>query len=109
MSDVEKITKTNHERRKCAEKYTHAARVVAASRKQRIMAQRRHKRLRAAALACAMITGLASAFVGFGIALWNMATLICGTIAALAFLISGYVFEVMADDTAEEAFAYELR
>lgn len=109
MSDVEKICKTNHERRRCAESDKHAARVVAASRKQKIMAQRRHKRLRAAALTCAMITGLAAAFVGMGIAYWNMATLISGTIAALAFLTSGYVFEIMADDAAEEAYSHELR
>lgn len=109
MSDVEKICKTNHERRKCAESYKRAARVVAASRKQKIMAQRRHKRLRAAALACAMITGLAAAFVGMGIACFNMPTLIAGSIAALTFLISGYTFEIMADDAAEEAFSHELR
>lgn len=109
MSDVEKICKTNHERRKCAESYEHAASVAAASRKQKIMAQRRHKRLRTAALACAMITGLSSAFIGMGIASLNMPTLIAGSIASIAFLISGYTFEIMADDAAEEAYSHELR
>lgn len=109
MSDVEKICKTNHERRKCAESYEHAASVVAASRKQKIMAQRRHKRLRAAALTCAMITGVAAAFIGMGIACMNMPVMVAAGIAALTFLATGYVFEVMADDAVEEAYSHELR
>lgn len=105
MSDVERICEQNHQRVRWAEEYSDMQRPVLTfpSRKEREKARKLQKQMRSAAMACAMICGMAAAFVGIGIASMHLPTLIAGAIGCIVFLVSGFVFEAKAEDGGADA------
>lgn len=100
MSDVEKICEQNYQRARWEEEYSDMKRPVLQflSRKEREKARRFQKRMRTASLACAMVCGMGTTFVGIGIADMNMASLITGGIVVLVFMVSGFICEIKAEE-----------
>jgi hypothetical protein len=68
------------------------------SRKEREKARKLIKRMRTASMACAMVCGMGTAFVGIGIADMNMASLITGGIVVMVFMVSGFICEIKAEE-----------
>ena len=100
MSDVERICEQNYQRVRWAEEYSDMKQPMLQfpNRKEREKARKIVKRMRTAALACAMACGMGTAFVGIGIADMNMASLITGCIVVLVFMISGFICEIKAEE-----------
>ena len=100
MSDVERICEQNYQRVRWAEEYSDMKQPMLQfpNRKEREKARKLIKRMRTAALACAMACGMGTAFVGIGIADMNMASLITGGIVVLVFMTTGFVCEVKAEE-----------
>ena len=100
MSDVERICEQNHQRVRWAEEYSDMKQPMLKfpNRKEREKARKLIKRMRTAALACAMACGMGTTFVGIGIADMNMASLITGGIVVLVFMTTGFVCEVKAEE-----------
>lgn len=99
MSDVERICEQNYQRVRWAEEYSDMKQPMLQfpNRKEREKARKLIKRMRTAALACAMACGMGTAFVGIGIADMNVASLITGGIVVLVFMISGFICEIKAE------------
>ena len=98
VSDVEIICAANHERRKNAEQYDgqytdfgqeEIATVAALPRNDKRVGRKRWGVLRTACTACTMATGGAAAFVGMGLVMGDLATVVIGLLVAVTFLISG--------------------
>ena len=100
MSDVERICEQNHQRVRWAEEYSDMKQPMLQfpSRKAKEKARKLQKRMRSAALACAMACGGGTAFVGVGIAEMNMPAIITGGIVVLVFLVSGFLCEIRAEE-----------
>ena len=100
MSDVERICEQNYQRVRWAEEYSDIKQPVLQfpNRKEREKARKLIKRMRTAALACAMACGMGTTFVGIGIADMNVASLITGGIVVLVFMTTGFVCEVKAEE-----------
>ena len=100
MSDVERICEQNYQRVRWAEEYSDIKQPVLQfpNRKEREKARKLIKRMRTAALACAMACGMGTTFVGIGIADMNMASLITGGIVVLVFMVSGFICEIKAEE-----------
>ena len=98
--EVEEICEKNHQRVRWAEEYSDIKQPVLQfpNRKEREKARKLIKRMRTAALACAMACGMGTAFVGIGIADMNVASLITGGIVVLVFMISGFICEIKAEE-----------
>lgn len=103
MSDVERICEQNHQRVRWAEEYSDMKQPMLKfpNRKEREKARKLIKRMRTAALACAMACGMGTTFVGIGIADMNVASLIIGGIVVLVFMTTGFVCEVKAEEAEE--------
>jgi hypothetical protein len=103
MSDVERICEQNHQRVRWAEEYTDTPAPVVKfpSRRYVERARRKEKRLRVAALACAMFCGMGTTFVGIGIAELNTAAIITGGLIVLVFLLTGINCEAAAEEATE--------
>lgn len=97
MSDVERITHQNHQRVRWAEEYSDNNVVQTPSRRYKANKQKRHRRLRTVAMGCSMFSGTGAAFVGIGLSMMHLPTIICGIIAAIAFMACGYFFEIAAE------------
>jgi hypothetical protein len=93
MSDVERICHMNHERRmQETAQYTDygiTAREAEAKLRERISARKRKNCMRTACTACMMVTGGGAAFVGMGLVMGDLATVVIGLLVAVTFLISG--------------------
>lgn len=100
MSDVERICEQNYQRVRWAEEYNDMKQPMLQfpNRKEREKARKLIKRMRTAALACAMACGMGTTFVGIGIADMNMASLITGGIVVLVFMVSGFICEIKAEE-----------
>ena len=100
MSDVERICEQNYQRVRWAEEYSDMKQPMLKfpNRKEREKARKLIKRMRTAALACAMACGMGTTFVGIGIADMNMASLITGGIVVLVFMVSGFICEIKAEE-----------
>ena len=94
VSDVEIICAANHERRKNAEQYDgqytdfgqeEIATVSALPRNDR----KRNRVLRTAYTAFTMATGCASAFVGIGLCMGHLLTVVVASLVSVTFLICG--------------------
>lgn len=94
VSDVEIICAANHERRKNAEQYDgqytdfgqeEIATVAALPRNDR----KRNRVLRTVCTACTMATGGAAAFVGMGLCMGDLLTVVVGSLVAATFLVCG--------------------
>ena len=97
MSDVERITHQNQQRVRWAEEYNDNNVVRTPSRRYKANAQKRNRRLRSVAMGCSMFAGTGAAFVGIGLSIMHPPTIICGIIAAVAFMACGYGFEIAAE------------
>lgn len=111
VSDVEIICAANHERRKSAEQYDgqytdfgqeEIATVAALPRndretdchsRKRLRNDKRRGVLRTVCTACAMATGCAAAFVGIGLCMGHLLTVVVGSLVAATFLICGTSLE----------------
>ena len=96
MHDVEMICERNHERRKWAEEYEYTdvdreeiATVAALPRNDKRADRKRSKVLRTVCTACTMATGGAAAFVGIGLCMGHLLTVVVGSLVAATFLICG--------------------
>ena len=96
MSDIEMICERNHERRKWAEEYEYTdvdreeiATVAALPRNDKRVDKKRWGVLRTACTACTMATGGAAAFVGMGLCMGHLLTVVVGSLVAATFLICG--------------------
>lgn len=96
MSDVEKICERNHDRRKWAEEYEYAdfecgeiATVATLPRNDKRSDRKRNRVLRTVCTACTMATGGAAAFVGIGLCMGHLLTVVVGSLVAATFLICG--------------------
>ena len=103
MSDVERICEENHNRVRWAEEYADTPQPVVKLPSRRYMERirRKEKRMRVAALACAMFCGMGTTFVGIGIAELNTAAIIIGALVVLVFLITGITCESAAEEASE--------
>ena len=100
MSDVERICEQNYQRVRWADEYSDMKQPMLQfpNRKEREKTRKLIKRMRTAALACAMACGMGTTFVGIGIADMNMASLITGGIVVLVFMVSGFICEIKAEE-----------
>ena len=98
VSDVEIICAANHERRKNAEQYDgqytdvgqeEIATVAALPRNDKRVDRKRWGVLRAACTACTMATGGGAAFVGMGLCMGDLLTVVVGSLVAATFLVCG--------------------
>lgn len=96
MSDVEMICKRNHERRKWAEEYEYTdcdreeiATVAALPRNDKRVGRKRWGVLRTACTACTMAAGGGAAFVGMGLCMGDLLTVVVGSLVAATFLVCG--------------------
>lgn len=103
MSDVERICEENHNRVRWAEEYTDTPEPVVKfpSRRYVERARRKAKRMRAAALACAMFCGMGTTFAGIGIVELNATAIIIGGLIVLVFLLTGINCEAAAEEATE--------
>ena len=96
MSDIEMICERNHERRKWAEEYEYTdvgreeiATVAALPRNDKRADRKRNRVLRTAYTAFTMATGCATAFVGIGLCMGHLLTVVVASLVAVTFLICG--------------------
>lgn len=102
LSDVEQICAANHERRMKEGLYTDYGVAEAPKqqpRKDKIAARKRRSALRTACTACTMAAGGGAAFVGMGLSMGHLLTVVVGLLVAATFLICGTRLE----DTLEAA------
>ena len=97
--EVEEICEKNHQRVRWAEEYSDIKQPMLQfpSRKEREKARKRARHLRTGALVCAAICGAGTAILANGINNMNAPTIISGAIVVLAFLISGFILDAMAE------------
>ena len=99
VSDVERICEANYERRMREEGlYTDFGKTPMAEapkqpRKDKIAARKRRSVLRTACTACTMFAGGGAAFVGMGLSMGHWLTVVVGSLAAAAFLVTGVRLE----------------
>ena len=112
LSDVERICKANHDRRKWAEEVEFAG--VSGDRDGKRLPRRRfapprndsgerRQALRAACTACMMACGGGAAFVGIGLAMGHWMTVIVGTVVAAVFLLTGTKLEDITEGREDDA------
>lgn len=93
VSDVEMICQANHERRKWAEEhdqYVEFGQVETVTQAfPPRKARKQQKVMRTACTACTMATGGAAAFVGMGLCMGDLLTVVVGSLVAATFLICG--------------------
>ena len=90
MSDIEMICERNHERLKWAEEYDQYADVEVVETVTPLRGPRKRNRvLRTACTACTMATGGAAAFVGIGLCMGDLLTVVVGSLVAATFLVCG--------------------
>lgn len=99
MSDVEMICKRNHERRKWAEEYEYTdydpsvseadSSPYAGEPMRRSNDRKRWGVLRTVCTACTMAAGGGAAFVGMGLCMGDLLTVVVGSLVAATFLVCG--------------------
>ena len=97
MSDVERICEANYQRVRWAEEYdregreTRIATAAKPPRNDRGGRKDRQRRIfRTASLGCAMFCGMGTAYLGLGVAMWHLPTMVAGIVAAVVFLVAGW-------------------
>ena len=103
MSDIEMICERNHERRKWAEEYEYTdcdssvseadSSPYAGESVRRRNDRKRWGVLRTVCTACTMATGGAAAFVGMGLCMGDLMTVVVGSLVAATFLVCGTSLE----------------
>lgn len=99
MSDIEMICERNHERRKWAEEYEYTdcdpsvseadSSHCAVEPMRRRNDRKRNMVLRTACTACTMAAGGGAAFIGMGLCMGDLLTVVVGSLVAATFLICG--------------------
>lgn len=94
VSDVERICEANYERRMKEGLYTDFGKTQMEEapkqpRKDKIAARKRRSALRTACTACTMAAGGGAAFVGMGLSMGHLLTVVVGLLVAATFLICG--------------------
>lgn len=103
FKEVESICDQNHQRVRWAEEYTDTPAPVVKfpSRRYVERTRRKEKRMRAAAMACAMFCGMGTTFIGIGIVELNTAAIITGGLIVLVFLLTGVTCEAAAEEASD--------
>ncbi len=95
MSDVETLCHNNYERRRWAEVVDAAETAREAPEQPRKPQESPNRRgvLRTCTLACAMAAGMGATFIGLGIAMLHVPTILVGAVVAGVFLTAGILTE----------------